>query len=167
MGSNEVQVGRVAALEAELQATRDMLDRVEAVARSLQRERDSLRDEAERLQAALLRRQGGRRVRLAVGGLMLAAFAGGVWFLTGGRLLQPRDPPAQSADAPLYRSGIVHESNVALRKTPDTAAPSLAVLAEGTHVVVRRTLWHNLEQWVEVEVDGQTGYVLSTEVNLS
>jgi hypothetical protein len=41
------------------------------------------------------------------------------------------------------------------------------MLAEGTHVVVRRTLWRNLQQWVEVEFDGKSGYVLSTEINLS
>jgi hypothetical protein len=154
-------------LEADLQEAREALLRIDALARSLQRERDALRGESEQLHEALDRRRTSRQVRFAVGIVILAGLAGGTWLAVSGRALRWRDRDAQVDSSPFFRSGIVHEKNVVLRKTPDASGETLAVLTEGTQLVVKRTLWHNLEQWVEVEVGGQTGFVLSTEVNLS
>ncbi len=158
---------RIEALEADLEQARDALHRTEATARAIQRERDALRTEAEQLHASLDRRRTSRHVRMVVGLVVLAGLAGGGWLAMFGPNLHLTDKPMRAADSPFYRNGVVHERNVALHTEPDTSAPTLLVLTEGMQVVVRRTLWHNLQQWVEVEVGGKTGYVLSTDVNLS
>jgi hypothetical protein len=158
---------RTAALDAELLEARESLRRVEAGARSLQRERDALLNESGQLREILDRRRTSRQVRLALGAVLIAGIAGGGWLAASNRAFHLTDKTAQADASPFFRNGVVHERNVALRKDPDSGSPSLAMLTEGTQVVVHRTLWHNLQQWVEVEVGGQTGFVLSTEVNLS
>jgi hypothetical protein len=158
---------RITELEAELEMAHDMLHRIEASARTLQRERDMLRSESQQLHKVLERRRVSRPVWIAAGVVALAWVVGGIWYLASGRARPAAVQQAQSAEAPQYRHGVVHENNVPLRSEPAIDAPSVAVLNEGTLVVVHRTLWHNLLQWVEIEIGGQTGYVLSTEVNLS
>ena len=161
------QTRRIAELEDELDQTREALRRSEVAMRTAQRDREALRLETEALREAIDRRRTSRQVRWAVGLVVVAGLLGGAWLAVYGPALHLIDRQAGADGSPFYRSGVVHEANVALRKAPDTAAPALAMLTEGTHVAVRRTLWHNLEQWVEVEVGGQIGYVLSTEINLS
>jgi hypothetical protein len=158
---------RLEALETDLEQTREALRRAEAGGRAMQRERDALRAEAEQLHGALDRRRTSRQVFVVVGVVVLAGLAGGAWLAVNGPTLHLTDRLAHADTSPFYRNGIVHERNVVLHSAPDTAAPTLLVLTEGTQVVVRRTLWHNLQQWVEVEVGGKSGYVLGTEVNLS
>ena len=161
------QTQRIAGLEDELDQTREALRRSEMAMRAALRDRDAQRLEAEQLREAIDRRRTSRQVRWALGLVVMAGLIGGAWLAVYGPALHLIDRQTQADGSPFFRSGVVHEANVALRKAPDSAAPALAMLAEGTHVVVRRTLWHNLEQWVEVEVGGQTGYVLGTEINLS
>ena len=161
------QQARIDALEAALEQAQDILHRTEAAARAVQRERDALRIEAEQLHASRDRRRTSRQVGLVIGLVVLAGLAGGGWFALNGPALHLTDRVAQADSSPFYRNGVVHERNVALHTTPDSDAPTLMTLTEGTQVVVRRTLWHNLQQWVEVEVGGKSGYVLGTEVNLS
>ncbi len=161
------QEARVRALSDELAQTRDALQRAEAAARSALRERDALFRESQQLHNALDRRRSGRQVRLVVGLVVLAGLAGGGWLAINRPDFHLSDRPLPPGTSPLYHSGIVHEVNVAMREQPDRAAPAVAMLAEGTRVTVRRTLWRNLQQWVEIEFDGKSGYVLSTEINLS
>lgn len=158
---------RMRALSDELEKTREALHRAEATARAAMRERDALRLESSHLHNVLDRRRAISGVRVLFGVVVLAGLAGGGWFAFYGPDLHLREDAAPPGGSPLYRSGVVHEANVAMRQTPDTTAPTVTMLPEGTHVVVRRTLWHNLQQWVEVEFDGKSGYVLSTEINLS
>lgn len=164
------QDARLQAMAAELEQTRESLHRAEATARSAIRERDALRRESEQLQDTLDRRRTTVQVRLVAAILVVAGLAGGGWLAINRPALHlsgtaPTSAPA--ADAPFYHTGVVHESNVALRTEPDASAPAIATLGEGTQVVVRRTLWHNLQQWVEVEYQGRDGYILSADVNLS
>ena len=163
------QDARIRDLEEHLDQTRETLRRTEHAMRSAEREREVLQHEAQHLQGVLHRRRSSRRVGALTGLAVAAVLAGAGWLIVRGPAQTLLSAPTKSdgAGAAVYRTGIVHEANVPLRKDPDTAAPALATLPEGTTVVVRRTLWHNLEQWVEVEVGGQTGYVLGTEINLS
>jgi len=175
MDSANAQTARLAdlqrrfdALSEELEQSRDALHRAEATARSALRERDALRQESEQLHDALDSRRTSSRVRWVVGLVVVAALVGGGWLAYNNTpLLRVAETQTAAGGTPFYRKGVVHERNVALHRDPDTASPALATLTDGTQVVVRRTLWHNLEQWVEVEVGGQSGYILSTEVNLS
>lgn len=167
--SAAAQTLRAKRLEQESARLRARLEEAEAAMAALQRERDSLLREATDLHAELLAGRQGRRMRwLAMAGLVLAlAGAGALVFygpnlFVGGMGLQP--PPA---GAPSWHTAVVRDRPVVLRRDPDAAAPALATLDVGTRLTVVRLLWHNLTQWVEVEHDGQTGYVLSTQVDLS
>jgi hypothetical protein len=162
--SAAAQNPQVRRLEREIVRLHEKLKEAEANALSAQREAESLRREADELQAALDQRRRGRWVRgLAIAALVLMAAGGTAWVAYGPKLYLSEAPPAP----PSYQSAVVHDRPAVLRRDPDPAAPALATLEPGTRLLVRRMLWRKLTQWVEVEHLGQTGYVLSTEVDLS
>ena len=165
--SAAAQSVRVRRLERELERLRSRLDDTEAELLTARREADVLRREAEDLHAALnLRRRGGRLRALAIASLLLLAAAAGGYVAYGPRLRLGAAPVAATG-TPEYHTATVHDRPAALRRDPDAGAPVLATLPPGTRLPVRRMLWRNLTQWVEVEHDGTTGYMLSTEVDLS
>ena len=159
---------RMRRLERETVRLRERLAEAEAAAETLQRERDALLRETEELQAELTAQLHGRRMRglaavaavLMLGGAA-ALVAWGPKLRLGGEAVVPQQ------GTPVWRTATVHDRPAVLRAAPDTDAAALATLPPGTRLAVHRQLWHNLTQWVEVELDGQTGYVLSTEVDLS
>ncbi len=65
------------------------------------------------------------------------------------------------------RMGVVHAPRAAVFVQPDRAAPVLATLRAGMPVVVHRLLWNMLVQWAEIDVGSSTGYVLTTDIDLS
>lgn len=65
------------------------------------------------------------------------------------------------------RTAIVRHDGTMLFETPDSASAAKTPLPAGARLVVRRLLWKTLQQWAEVEVDGRTGYVITTGVDLS
>jgi hypothetical protein len=139
----------------------------EAVSRQYARERDALRAEVATLHAALAARRRRRRVRwlalvavLIVASGLAAAITYAPWLYA-----ELRGPPPGAA--PVYHTARVRDRPSALREQPDPQAPALTTLPVGTRLVVRRVLWHNLMQWVEVEFEGKSGFVLSTDVDLS
>ena len=159
---------RVEQLESEAETMRDTLRKAEVAARALQRDRDSLRDEVEHLHGALGERRRSRRSRRAV---MLAA-AGAValavvLLIYGPRLSAGPERPDFVGGAAQFRIAVVRDRAIVLRRAPEPTAEALADLPVGTQLTVRRMLWHGLQQWVEVELNGQIGYVLSTDVDLS
>jgi len=158
---------RVRRLEREVTRLREALEEAEARAQTARREADSLFRETRDLHAELAAQTGRQRTRLgALAVLVLLALGGGGWLAFGPKPHLGEQPlPANGAAA--YRTAVVHDYAVKLRHDPADGAPALATLPPGTHLVVQRMLWHDLEQWVEVTYDGQTGYVLSTEVDLS
>ncbi len=163
------QSARVRRLERETVRLRERLGEAESTAEMLQRERDSLLRENEELQAEVASlRQGGRMRWIAALAFVVMLGGGAALVAWGPKLrLGGGEAVAPQQGAPVWRTAIVHDRPAVLRSAPDTGAPALATLAPGTRLTVQRQLWHNLTQWVEVEHDGQTGYVLSTEVDLS
>ena len=159
---------RIQALEGELADTQERLRRAEASGRVLQRHRDALRDEIEAMHARQGRRRSTGRLRFALGGLLVLVAGAAGWMALYGPPLNVIDRPPVTADgAPVYRSATIREPATVVRRGPDIASEALATLDVGAKLTVHRTLWHNLEQWVEVEWQGQTGYVPSTAVDLS
>lgn len=156
----------IAELQAELDAVRESLHRSDAAMRAAQRERDALGREAEELHETLDDRRSGRRTRLVMGLVIVLAVASGVWLAVAGPPLSSK-PQISAAGTVSFRSARVHERATVLHRDPDAASPAIMTLTDGAQLIVRRTLWHNLMQWVEVEIDGVTGYVLSTDVDLS
>ncbi len=158
---------RVRRLEREVVRLREALEAAEAEGLAVRREAESLRREATDLHAALDAQRRQRRTRVgAVAALVLLA-AGGAGLIAYGPKLQLGDQPVSPTATPVYRTATVHDTPASLRRAPDPSAPVLATLPAGTQVPVRRLLWHDLSQWVEVTWHGQTGYVLTTEVDLS
>lgn len=165
--SASAQSVRVRRLEREIARLNGKLEEAEATALAAQREADVLRREAEDLYAEINVRRRGRRLRtIAVAALVLLA-AGAAALVAFGPKLRVGEPPVAQGPMPFYHSAVVHDRAAVLHRDPDPASPALATLAPGTHLIVRRVLWHNLTQWVEVEHLGQSGYVLSTDVDLS
>jgi hypothetical protein len=165
--SAAAQTARVRRLEREIARLRERLEAAEAEAETLRRERDELSREGVALQAALTVQGRNRRMRrLAVGTIVLLAASGGALVAFGPKL-RVGDEPVQAAGAPVYHTATVHDRPAALRRDPDPAAPVLAMLPPGTRLAVHRTIWRNLTQWVEVGEGDTTGFVLSTEVDLS
>ena len=165
--SAAAQSARVRRLEREIERLRERLEAAEAEAETLRRERDGLSREGVALQAALDAQGRSRRMRrLAVGTIVLLAAAAAALVAYGPKL-RIGDEPVQAAGAPVYHTATVHDRAAALRRDPDAGAPVLAMLPPGTRLVVHRMIWRNLTQWVEVGEGETTGFVLSTEVDLS
>jgi hypothetical protein len=160
------QAARIVRLEAETEQLRTSLRAAEAAMHTAQRERDALSQEADELHAALDERRTGRRIRLVLGLILVLAAGGGVWLAVNLPALHV-GPRNTAEGTPFYRSALVHERATVMHREPDQASPAVLTLTEGTHLAVRRTLWHNLMQWVEVEIGGQSGYVMSSDVDLS
>jgi hypothetical protein len=161
------QAAQLEKLQSDIAAVREAQRRAEAAARSMQRERDALLHEVQHLQNALDGKRTARQVRLAMGLVALLAVVGAGWVAFYGPKLHIFTPEAQVASTPFYRSAVVRDSATVVHHDPDSASPPVATLTTGTHLVVKRVIWHNLRQWVEVELGGETGYVLSTDVELS
>lgn len=162
------QAARIARLEAEIASLNETLRKTEAASRSLVRERDALHSETEELHEALDQRRSARQAKLAVGLIAVIAVIGAGWLVRSGpRLRIASDVPDQQSGSPFYHTAVIRDRSVPMHREPEDSSASVATLAIGTRLTVRRTLWHNLQQWVEVEVGGQTGYVLSTDVDLS
>ncbi len=165
--SAAAQTARVRRLEREIARLRERLETAEAEAATLRQERDGLRREGAALQAALDAQRRTRQLRrLAVGtilGLAVAAAA----LVAYGPKLRIGDEPVPASGGPVYHTATVHDRPAALRRDPEAGAPVLAMLPPGTQLAVRRLVWRNLTQWVEVVQGDASGYVLSTEVDLS
>lgn len=158
---------RVRRLEREVTRLREALETAETEAIAARREAESLRREATDLHAVLDARQRRRRVRVgAVAALVLLAAAGAGMIAYGPKLRLGEQPVAPTS-TPVYHTATVHDVPAPLRRDPSAAAPVLATLPAGTRVAVQRLLWRDLTQWVEVTYQGHTGYVLTTEVDLS
>ena len=161
------QANKIRVLEGHAELLREALAGAEAVGRQHARERDALREEVASLRAAL----GARRQRRRVGWmavlamLVVAGGLGGVGYSLP--WLYGALHTAPSGGAPVYHTAQVRDRASVLRQQPDPAAPEVSTLPVGARLTVRRVLWHNLMQWVEVDFDGKSGFVLSTDVDLS
>jgi hypothetical protein len=161
------QAAQIEQLQADIDAAREALRRSEVAAASMRRERDAMHTEIEQLQAALDGRRSARQVRVAMALVAVLAVAGAGWMAFYGPMLHVFATDQPVTGTPFYRSAVVRDSATVVHQDPDSHSPAVATLTSGTHLVVKRVLWHNLLQWVEVQVGTATGYVLSTDVELS
>lgn len=81
----------------------------------------------------------------------------------------PDMPRRAEPQTPGYRrAAIVRAGGALLFSSPERAGLPLLVLSAGQRVQVHRLVWRSLFQWAEVEAPGGlTGYVLTTEIDLS
>jgi hypothetical protein len=170
-------VGTAERLEREVIALRTSLRLVESNARVLERERDALHYEIATLRTALDHRRSGARLGRVLGVTVLVALivAGAVGYFRPIRLAldtpsavtaEQNAPPSVGSQG-TGRVGVVHAQHAAVFAQPDRAAPVLATLRAGMPVVIHRLLWNMLVQWAEIDVGSSTGYVLTTDIDLS
>jgi hypothetical protein len=157
-------------LERELSAMRHGLKLTEVQARNALRERDALRVENGVLLDQLDRARSAAQVRKFVGGAAVAAaiLAAGILFV--GPALRPLPEQLRAekqASSPFLRGAVVRGGGATVRLAPEVGAALITSLPSGARVQVRQVMWRSLMQWAEVEVGGQLGYVLSTEIDLS
>lgn len=157
-------------LEHEVSALRHGLKLTEVQARNAQRENFALRTENSMLLESLDRARSAAQVRKYVGAALVAAIALSAAVMIAGPslhlsadLAHPPRPPG----SPFQRAATIRPSGAAVLLAPEQGSPVVAQLTGGTRVQVRQLVWRALMQWAEIEVGGVSGYVLSTEIDLS
>ena len=156
-------------LERELSALRHSIKLTEVQVRNAQRERDALRLENGVLLDTLDRARSSSQVRKFVGAVAVAAaILGGVVIWVGPSLKPMSDPRAdRPAGSPFLRSAVVRPSGAVLLRAPESAGQVVTQLPGGTRVQVRQVVFRGLMQWSEIEVGGLSGFVQSSEIDLS
>jgi hypothetical protein len=183
------QAAELDRLEREIATLRKSLRLTETSLRGTERERDALQHETVALRSTLFHRRTAARTRntvaviVVVAAILAAAIA---WLLPllGPSLssaslapalavlpgLAPRPAaalPTQVPGSAVRRTAIVRTNRARVLQLPDPGAPAFATLPAGTKVVVRRELWNMLIQWAEIEVGNTTGYVQTTDIDIS
>jgi hypothetical protein len=153
-------------LARENEVLRERAEVAEGAARQAQHERDILRAETRTYEAALQRRRHNDVITGAVGiAMVVVAIIGAGWFLVG-----PNRPSAASREATLGEAGgrvaVVRSGGANVRDQPVTEATIVLHLAAGRHVAVKRLVWKELLQWVEIDLGDHEGFVVTSEVDL-
>lgn len=159
-------------LEQEIDALRREVREAREAARAAQQDRDDLVAENGAMRVAMYRHRAEARLRrllLGLGVIGVVAVAAGVVLL--GPELAPRVPvqgPVLRGDgtAPVTRVALVRGAGAVLFREPDRNSQVVARVAPGTRLLVQRMEWRGMMQWVQVEVEGRVGYVVTTEVEI-
>ncbi len=160
---------RIAELERELANVRHNARLSEAQMRNALRERDGLKDVNEMLVDSLDRARSAEQVRKYVGlAVVAAAVLGGIVLYALPNLHTPSalEGPVRPVGSPFLKTGIVRANGARVLAAPLTNADLITQLTAGSRVQVRQTITRDLLSWVEIEVGGLTGYVLSSEIEL-
>ena len=139
---------------------RHSVAQLDLAVRRAQDEASLLRDEGDRLQDRLDRANSTVRLQRVVG---LAAVALAV---VGGLVAVLGPHVGGSGQAAATGLATARVANAELHRDPDQASALVARLPVGAKMAVHRVVWHTLSQWAEVDVDGQTGYVSTNDLNL-
>ncbi len=156
-------------LEQSLANSEHSLRVVEAQLRHAQNEREAMREENELLIEALDRARSAEQVRRYVGLAVVAAAILGAVVITSGPSLRPipQGPTTRPFGSPFLRQGVVRGAGATVYRVPQTTGMVVTQLAAGSRVQVRQTVERDLLHWVEIEVGGISGYVLSTEIDVA
>jgi hypothetical protein len=157
-------------MEHEVETLRQSVRLLDADARRAAAERDSLLGEVGVLQTRLRHARTAARGWGVAGGVALSVlvFAGALQIFGGPAPPRRADPAPAGAALPGMRTASIRAGGAVMFREPDRAGAPLANLSGGTRVQVRRLVWKALVQWAEVDLPGgRTGYVLTTEIELS
>jgi len=163
-------------LEHEVDGLRRELREVREAARAAQQDRDTLVAENGAMRVAMYHHRAGSRLRRLLLGLGAIGVVAVVAVVAGVVLLSPdMAPPPLPLPAPALRGdgtalatrvALVRGAGAVLYREPDRNSPVVARVAAGTRLLVQRIEWRSMMQWVQVEVDGRVGYVVTTEVEI-
>lgn len=162
-------IDQVDRLERELSAVRHGLKLTEVQARNAMRERDALRVENNALLEALDRTRSTGLVGKYLGVAAIAAMLLGSAVLYAAPSLHKAEPVRveRHVASPSLRAGVIRYHGANVLRAPEQGAMLVVLLPAGTQVGVRQVVWRALMQWAEIEVDGMSGYVLTTDIDLS
>ena len=158
-------------LEQEIDALRRELREAREAERAAREDREALVAENGSMRVAMYRQRAGARMRALVLGL---AAIGVVMVAVAVVLLGPDPSPTAvaplalrgDAPAPTARVAMVRGAGAVLYREPDRTSQIIGRLGSGTRLLVQRTEWRGMMQWVQVEVEGRVGYVATTEVEI-
>ena len=157
----------MAQLERELDGLRRELREAREAERMAREDRDALVAENGTMRLAMYRRRAGARARnlvLGLGAIGVVAVAAGVVLLSPDPA--PVPVPRGEAGVPATRVAMVRGAGAVLYREPDRSSQIIGRLGAGTRLLVQRTEWRSMMQWVQVEVDGRVGFVATTEVEI-
>ena len=153
-------------LEQEIDALRRELREAREGERAAREDRDALVAENGAMRVAMYRRRAGAKMRnllLGLGAIGVVAVAAGVVLLTPDPAPVPMGVPTA---VPAARVAMVRGAGAVLYRGPDRGSEIIGRLGAGTRLLVQRTEWRSMMQWVQVEVEGRVGYVATTEVEI-
>ncbi|MDR3524812.1 MAG: hypothetical protein P4L66_12005 [Acetobacteraceae bacterium] len=141
----------------------------EAQLRQAHSERDALKEENNLLIESLDRARSGEQVRRYVGmSVIAAAILGGAVLAVGPALRPvPQIETQRPFGSPFLRSGVVRGAGGTVYKLPQTTSVVVTKLVSGSRVEVRQTVERDQQHWVEVEVGGVVGYMVSTDLDVA
>jgi hypothetical protein len=156
-------------LERALANSEHSLRVVEAQLRHTQSERDALKEENALLIASLDRARSAEQVRRYLGFAVVAAAILGAVVLTAGPTLRPMATGQQTRPfgSPFLRSGVIRANGTTVYRVPQVTGMVITQLTAGTRVQVRQTVERDQVHWIEVEVGGVAGYVVSTDIDVA
>jgi hypothetical protein len=155
-------------LEQEIDALRQELREAREGERAAREDRDVLVAENGAMRVAMYRRRAGAKMRnllLGLGAIGGVAVAAGVVLLTPDPAPVPRVGRGD-VGAPAARVAMVRGTGAVLYRGPDRSSEIIGRLGAGSRLLVQRTEWRSMMQWVQVEVEGRVGYVATTEVEI-
>ncbi len=155
-------------LEQEIDALRRELREAREGERAAREDRDALVAENGAMRVAVYRRRAEAKMRnllLGLGAIGVVAVAAGVVLLTPDPAPVPMGGRGDGV-APAARVAMVRGAGAVLYRGPDRSSEIIGRLGSGTRLLVQRTEWRSMMQWVQVEVEGRVGYVATTEVEI-
>jgi hypothetical protein len=157
-------------LEHEVETLRQSMRLMDVDARRGIAERDNLMAEIGALHTRLHRARTVARGWGVAGGIAVAVLLSVAAVSMFGGPASPRraEPSLAGASQPGERAAAIRPAGAMLFREPDRAGVPLGNLSGGTRVHVRRLVWKALIQWAEIDLPGgRSGYVLTTEIDLS
>ena len=156
--------------QQEIATLKRNLRRLEHVVHNLQEERDRLVAEAGSLRVGMYRARANRKLRLGLIGLGALIVLGGGWAVAYlDCYLAPRTPPRREAPAGLAGTGttaVIRSARGTLYSEPDKASAPVSFVPIGTRLPLRRLVWNMMTQWAEVDLNGKTAFVPTTEIEM-
>lgn len=155
-------------LEQEIDALRRELREAREGERAAREDRDALVAENGAMRVAVYRRRAEAKMRnllLGLGAIGVVAVAAGVVLLAPDPAPVPMGGRGDGV-APAARVAMVRGAGAVLYRGPDRSSEIIGRLGSGTRLLVQRTEWRSMMQWVQVEVEGRVGYVATTEVEI-
>ncbi len=162
-------------LEEQVTSLRRDLLQAEETARAARQDRDALMVENGAMRVAIYRRRANaklRRLLLGLGLLGVVLVGAGVAWLgpdIGGShpaMIAVRELPRPDPTTLGGRVALVRPSGAVLYREPDRNGGAIGRLPSGARLLVQRTEWRSMMQWAQVEVEGQLGYVATTEIEI-